>query len=135
VLRSWNASQLQPCRPWSNGGSAPMQSSSSAVSGSSWKYVSTVDVTGSAEYCQDWQGAGIGFYVYTSPATYVTNTAPVGGIAALWLSALALKGTLALELRELRTATSIVLSRNALTGSLPVCWCACVHMLPFCRFS
>jgi hypothetical protein len=90
-----------------------------------------VGVAGSAEYCQDWQGAGIGYYVFTSPSTYVTNTAPVGGIAALFLSSLGLKGTLALELRELRTATSIVLSRNALSGSLPACWCVrvlCTHV-------
>jgi hypothetical protein len=97
------------------------------VAGQSWKYVSTVSVANSAEYCQDWQGTGSGYYVYTSPSTYVTNTKAVGGIAALWLSSLGLNGTLPVQLQELHTASLMTLSLNALSGSIPSVWCvACV---------
>jgi hypothetical protein len=122
VLSAWNASQLQPCRPWVSQTTLPVQSSSSPVYGRSWAYVSAAG----AEYCQDWQ-AGL-FYVYTSPTVFATNTAPVGGIAALWLSGLALNGTLPAQLQELRTASAISLSRNLLSGTLPSEWCACVRV-------
>ena len=123
VLYSWNASQLQPCRPYSrDGGTTIMQSSASPGYGRSWKYISTAVSTVSAEYCQDLQKASSGYLVYSSPTATFTNTRPMGGIAALWLSNLALKGSVALVLRELRTVTQIVLTRNQLTGALPACW-------------
>jgi hypothetical protein len=122
-LPSWNSSAAQPCRPWSNLGSAPMQSAASATRGAGWKYISTVSVVGSAEYCQDWQNAGSNYAVYNSPTTWATNTIPVGGIAALWLSGAGLNGTLPVQLQELRTATAVSLSVNSLTGTLPSAWC------------
>ena len=123
ALSSWNASQLQPCRPWSNAGVAPFQSALSPGYGRGWKYVSTSGVTGSAEYCQDWQSGA--YYVYTSPTAYATNTQPVGGVAGLWLSNVSLSGTLPVQLQELRTATVVTLSMNSLTGSVPSAWCVC----------
>ena len=122
ALSSWNISSMNPCRPWSSYGNSPKQNSASPSAGTSWRYISTLGVAGSAEYCQDWQAAGTGRYVYTSPTTLAVNTAPTGGIAALWLSGLGLRGTVPLQLRELRTATSIVLSRNMLIGTMPQCW-------------
>jgi hypothetical protein len=127
VLSSWNASQLQPCRPWSDGGSAPFQNSASPVAGKSWTYISTAITATSAEYCQDWQSTVSGFVVYTTPTTWAANTAPVGGVAALWLSNLGLNGSLPVQLQELRTASLMTLSLNALSGSIPSVWCvACV---------
>jgi hypothetical protein len=60
-----------------------------------------------------------------NPATSGTlgvNSALVGGISCLCASGLRLRGTLPTQLRELRTTTVILLSRNALTGSLPAAW-------------
>jgi hypothetical protein len=118
VLSAWNASQLQPCRPW--GYSASVQSATSPVAGKSWKYISTTGVANSAEYCQDWQGSG---YVYLSPTDYNMNSAQAGGIAALWLQGLGLNGSLPVQLQELRTVTQVSLALNSLSGSIPDAWC------------
>ena len=123
VLSSWNASQLQPCRPFSsdNGGTI-VQRSSSPGYGRGWKYVSTVTtVVNSAEYCQDLTASSVN--VYTSPTDFVKNTQLTGGIAGLWLSGLSLRGTVPAALQELRTASAVSLARNLLTGTIPSVWC------------
>ena len=125
VLTSWNASQLQPCRPFSyNGGSNAAQSASSPGYGQSWKYISTANVLNSGEYCQDLQAISI--TVATSPSASVQNMQLSGGIAALYLNGVSLKGTLPATLQELRTASAVNLARNQLSGSIPSVWC--VHM-------
>lgn len=48
----------------------------------------------------------------------------LGGVLTLSLSGRGLAGQLCPQLRELRTATTIDLSANALTGSIPSSWCA-----------
>ena len=120
VLSAWNASHLQPCRPW--GYSTSVQSSTSPVAGKSWTYISTTGVANSAEYCQDWQGSG--YDVYQSPTTYSTNAAQAGGISALWLRGLGLNGTLPVQLQELLTASQVTLAVNSLGGTIPAAWCA-----------
>ena len=122
VLSAWNASHLQPCRPW--GTSTSVQSITSPVAGKSWTYISTTGVANSAEYCQDWQGSG--YYVYQSPTVYSTNAVQAGGISALWLRGLGLNGTLPVQLQELLTASQVTLSVNSLGGTIPAAWCA-VH--------
>ena len=122
VLSSWNASQLQPCRPFSyNGGSNAAQSVSSPGYGQSWKYISTTNVLNSAEYCQDLQAVSI--TVATSPLTSVQNAQLAGGIAALYLNGVSLRGTLPAALQELRTASAVNVARNQLSGSIPSVWC------------
>ena len=120
VLSAWNASHLQPCRPWGTG--ASVQSITSPVAGKSWTYISTTGVANSAEYCQDWQGSG--YNVYQSPSSYDTNTVQAGGISALWLRGLGLNGTLPVQLQELLTASQVTLAVNSLGGTIPAAWCA-----------
>jgi hypothetical protein len=117
VLRSWNASQLQPCRPWiTNNGAYSGQNAKSRGYGAAWQYVSTDASTTSAEYCQD-----VGSHTYTSayPAVREFNTALAGGMSALWLKGLGLNGTVPCSLSDLRTVSSVTLATNALTGFLP----------------
>jgi hypothetical protein len=117
VLRSWNASQLQPCRPWvTNNGAYPGQRTSSPGYGAAWTYISTATTATSADYCQD-----VGSYPYISatPAVTTRNAALAGGISALWLKALGLNGSLPCALGELKTVTSISLASNVLRGFLP----------------
>jgi hypothetical protein len=122
VLSTWNASQLQPCRPFSSDNGATIaQRSSSPGYGRGWKYVSTTSVVNSAEYCQDLTASSVN--VYTSPTDFVRNTQLTGGIAGLWLSGLSLRGTVPAVLQELRTASAVSLARNLLTGTIPSVWC------------
>ena len=126
VLSSWNASQLQPCRPFSSDNAATIaQRASSPTYGRSWKYVSTAaSVINSDEYCQDLPaGSGTVLTAATSPTASVGNTQLTGGIAGLWLSGLSLRGTLPTALQELRTASAVSLARNQLTGTIPSAWC------------
>ena len=129
VLSSWNTTHLQVCRPWSYNAANSGQNAASPVAGKSWSYISGA---GANEFCLDMHKAG--YTASTSPSTTVSNTAQIGGVAGLWLSGLALNGTLPAELQELRTAILISVARNYLTGSIPSSWCvgsvcACVWML------
>jgi hypothetical protein len=130
VLSSWNASHLQPCRPWSYNTGAASQNAASPVAGKAWKYIS-VDTAN--EYCQDMHAPN--YLVYVSASATFTNTARAGGIAGLWLSGLSLNGTLPAALQDLRTASLITLSRNALTGSIPSAWCVGIQRARFCAFA
>lgn len=52
VLGSWNASQSQPCRPWTTSPSTIGQSAALPGYGGGWRYISTsTAITGSADYC------------------------------------------------------------------------------------
>ena len=52
VLSSWNASQLQPCRPWTTSPGTIGQLVTSPGYGGGWRYISTSSaVTSSADYC------------------------------------------------------------------------------------
>ena len=115
VLR-WNATQRQPCRPWiTSNGVFQGQSSASPGYGGGWTYVSTTtSVVGSAEFCQD-----VGSAPYVTLAATTTNSAPVGGIAALLLPGLGLSGSLPCQLGQLKTITSLSLASNYITGFLP----------------
>lgn len=78
-----------------------------------------VSQAGSASYGQGWNGVAC-------RDAYITSRE--GGIESLWLSGFSanatrtLTGTLPVELRELRTASSIVLSGFQLSGAIPQCW-------------
>ena len=53
VLSSWNASQSQPCRPWTTSPGVIGQSAAQPGYGGGWRYISTsTTITSSADYCQ-----------------------------------------------------------------------------------
>lgn len=54
-----------------------------------------------------------------------------GGILALNINILGLTGSIPVQLRELRTATTINLARNVLTGTIPSCWGAPIQWTNF----
>ena len=120
ALGSWRSTDLQPCRAWYGQGASTAPQAPKA-----WRYVSTAYTSGVlGEYCQDWLPVqSPSFFVALSATSTTSNTLPVGGLSALYLVALSLKGTLPVQLRELRTATQITLRRNLLQGSIPLCWC------------
>ena len=150
VLGSWNASQSQPCRPWTTSPGTIGQNALLPGYGGGWRYVSTASsVTGSADYCQvwrdriaaaarvaaraasyalrlqDWHGSNQN--VALTPTTTIVNTAQTGGIAGLWLSGLGLNGSLPVALQDLLTVRLVTLSKNSLTGSIPGLWCDAVR--------
>ena len=148
VLTGWNSSTMQFCPPWQSYGSNPGQRTSSPGYGrwlvGLYKPSSYGASTGTS-YCNDYGNTPTAPFVYTyaSPpvvqalsnpmgsAVASTSTVPqtaalAGGISSLCLNAVGLKGTLPVQLRELRTTTAVLLSRNALTGALPSAWGASV---------
>lgn len=51
VLGSWNASQPQPCRPWTSIPGTIGQNPTSPGYGGGWNYISTASTATSADYC------------------------------------------------------------------------------------
>ena len=144
VLTGWNSTTMQFCPPWLPYGSSPGQRSSSPGYGR-WLpglYMpSALGATSGTSYCNDYGRTPIAPFVYTiaSPpaiqqlsnplgsaalgtSTIPQTVAPIGGISSLCLSAAGLKGSIPVQLRELRTTTVVLLSRNSLTGALPSYW-------------
>jgi hypothetical protein len=102
ALRTWGAAHWQPCPPWlSSNGAYISQNSSTPGYGRSWLGVA----------CGEWDGLPM------------SATSQLGG-AGLALLGAGLTGTVPVQLRELRTAATIALTRNLLTGSLPAAWYA-----------
>jgi hypothetical protein len=102
VLKSWGAAHWQPCAPWvSSNGANPNQNVSTPGYGRSWSGVT----------CSEWD------------ALPISATSELGGASALTLTSVGLAGSLPVQLRELRTAGTIALTRNLLSGSVPSCWC------------
>ena len=98
VLTSWNSSLTQPCPPWLSGNTNPGQSATSPGYGRSWTGVT----------CGEWDGA------------VSTSTPNLGGARTLTLNGLGLRGTLPVSLASLASLTLLDVSRNALSGSLPI---------------
>jgi hypothetical protein len=132
VLGSWSNSSLrQPCPPYT--GQRTTQLGYGRWLPGLFKPSSYGAATGTS-YCADSGATPAAPFVFiaattmdtlANPATSGTlgvNSALVGGISCLCASGLRLRGTLPMQLRELRTTTVILLSRNALTGSLPAAW-------------
>jgi hypothetical protein len=102
VLTSWITNAVQPCPPWvSTNGNNPGQSDASPGYGRAFAGVT----------CDEWDGA------------VVSSTSNLGGLLSLILTGTSLNGTLPDQLRELRTATQVTLSGNALSGTIPPAWC------------
>ena len=137
TLRSWTNSTLrQPCPPYT--GQRSSQPGYGRWLAGLFKPTTVGAATGTS-YCTDVGVTPIAPFVFStatsidslsnptgsssSPGTALAaNSALVGGISCLCASGLGLSGTVPTQLRELRTATVILLTRNALTGSLPADW-------------
>jgi hypothetical protein len=103
LAASWGSTHLQPCAPWKSLGSNNVgQASTSLAFGRAWTGV----------MCQDTVAMNLG----VSPTS-------MGGVGDLVLFNMSLQGTLPVQLRELRTASTISLALNALSGTIPNCWC------------
>ena len=142
VLRSWNSSTMQFCPPWQAFSSNPGQQSSSPGYGR-WLpglfRPSSAGATTGTSYCQDYGNTPPVPHVFTNSdaaaamvnplgysgagaSTLPQNSAVIGGVSVLSMMGLGLAGTMPLALRELRTATVILVSRNLLSGTLPSTW-------------
>jgi hypothetical protein len=155
VLGRWNASLVQPCPPWYPTGITALagtgQRPASPGYGTWLPGVSKPGGNTTVSYCQDYYAGSMTIasvpFTLTAAATYTALTNPTfsattpamllppnarlaGGVSALVLNGLGLNGTLPVQLRELRTTTFFMLSRNALTGSIPECWCVRVFAAP-----
>jgi hypothetical protein len=103
LAASWGSTHLQPCAPWKSLGSNNVgQASTSLAFGRAWTGV----------MCQDTVAMNLG----VSPTS-------MGGVGDLVLFNMSLQGTLPVQLRELRTASTISLALNELSGTIPNCWC------------
>jgi hypothetical protein len=74
-------------------------------------------------YGRSWVGVVCGEETYAHNNIPMAAIPPFAGVAQLQLKAMGLGGTLPLQLRELRTLTTLSFVRNALSGSIPACWC------------
>ena len=137
TLRSWtNATLRQPCPPYT--GQRSTQPGYGRWLPGLFQPSSVGAATGTT-YCQDYGNTPSAPFVFVTATTMKTlanptgswqspgtalpqNSALTGGISCLCASGLGLSGSLPAQLRELRTATNIMLSRNALVGSLPASW-------------
>ena len=106
LLPSWRRG-WQPCAPYTG----PAQNTSSVMYGQSW--------AGVGVNCHDGTFSAGAWQSCSSIASYAG-----AGVQQLLLDGLGLNGTLPLQLRELRTVTTVSLTNNALTGSIPAAWCA-----------
>ena len=142
VLTGWNSSTMQFCPPWQTS-SYPGQQSSSPGYGR-WLpglyKPSSAGATSGVTYCQDYGNtppvphaftvSGGAVAALNNPLGYsaagtsalAQNSALIGGISVLSMMGLGLTGTMPLALRELRTATVILVSRNLLSSTLPSSW-------------
>jgi hypothetical protein len=104
LTASWRSTDAQPCPPWTTIDSKnPTQLNTTPGYGASWLGV----VCGES---------------YTTATPVTLSVPPFAGIVALNLDAMGLSGTLPLQLRELRTLTTLSLVRNVLVGTIPECW-------------
>ncbi len=60
---------------------------------------------------------------YSTSNVVVAAIPPFAGVTELQLNVMRLGGSLPLQLRELRTLTTLSLVRNTLSGTIPACWC------------
>ena len=141
-LIGWNSSTMQFCPPWQTLSPSGQQTSSPGYG--RWLpglyKPSSVGATTGVTYCQDYGNIPPVPHIFTvsggavaalnNPLGYsaagtsalAQNSALIGGIAVLSMTGLGLTGTMPLALRELLTATVILVSRNLLGGALPSSW-------------
>ena len=102
LLPTWVSGSLQPCPPWSFkvNGVWYNQSQSAVAYGGNWPGVTCWDSCSS-------------------------SSSAAGGASYIALNALQLNGTLPSVFSSARTLTSLDLSSNRLTGSIPASWCVC----------
>ena len=72
---------------------------------------------------RSWLGVVCGVETYSSSLVAVAAIPKFAGVAQLQLNVMRLAGSLPVQLRELRTLTTLSLVRNALSGAIPACWC------------
>lgn len=122
---TWGGSN--PCMPWSGGSvdqqvrAAPPRPAPAMASGliSPRSAPRPQPQVTSPSFGQGWSGV-------SCRDAYATSRE--GGVSSLWISFYSsnatspLTGLMPVELRELRTAASIVITGHALTGTLPACW-------------
>ncbi len=105
LAASWGSTHLQACTPYKSSNAPlttyPGQAVTQPGYGRSWLGVT----------CQDGPG-------------FIVTAAAVGAASNVVLFNMSLRGTLPVQLRELKTASTISVSLNALSGTMPSCWCA-----------
>ncbi len=109
---SWGTWHQQPCPPFTvtGGGAGLPQRTNSSTYGRSWMGVT----------CQEWDRSNTALSIF-------------GAVGGVTLTGFNLTGTLPVQLRELRQATAITVSRNAISGTIPPCWCVIARMLTILR--